>query len=167
LPQGKTGTGMVTSIAFSIPIDSVDYWRKRLNENGVETKEGKRFGDSFIQFEDPHGLSPELVETPIVHSVLSQSSDSKSAAHQLVGFDSATALLRSLKETQSLLGNSMGMVLHDQKATRYRFKMKLDDAIGRFYDVVIDSQAEPGQQGGGTVHHIAFRTPTDDEPKYW
>jgi glyoxalase family protein len=76
-------------------------------------------------------------------------------------------VLKSLEKTQSLLMNSMGMVLHDQEANRYRFKMKPDDAIGRFYDVVIDAQAEPGQQGGGTVHHIAFRTPTDDELKYW
>lgn len=61
----------------------------------------------------------------------------------------------------------MGMELHDQEANRYRFKMKPDDAIGHFYDVVIDAQAEPGRQGGGTVHHIAFRTPTDDKLKYW
>jgi glyoxalase family protein len=33
--------------------------------------------------------------------------------------------------------------------------------------VVIDAQAEKGQQGGGSVHHIAFRTATDDELKYW
>ncbi|MGD8890709.1 MAG: ring-cleaving dioxygenase [Desulfobacterales bacterium] len=167
LPRGKTGAGMVTSIAFSIPIDSVDYWRKRLNENGVETKEGERFGDLLIQFEDPHGLSLELIETPTAHPTSIQSRNPISAAHCIVGFHSATALLRSLKETQSLLMNSMGMVLHDQEANRYRFKMKPVDAIGHFYDVVIDAQAEPGQQGGGTVHHIAFRTSTDDELKYW
>ncbi len=89
------------------------------------------------------------------------------AAHRIVGFHSATALLRSLKETQSLLMNSMGMVLHDQEANRYRFKMKPDDAFGHFYDVIIDADAENGRQGGGIVHHIAFRTPTDDELKYW
>jgi glyoxalase family protein len=44
--------------------------------------------------------------------------------------------------------------------------MKRDDSFGHFYDVVIDAQAENGQQGGGTVHHIAFRTPTDDELKF-
>ena len=167
LPRGKTGAGMVTSIAFSVPIDSVDYWRRRLSEDGVETKGGERFGDSLIQFEDPHGLSLELIETPAAHMTSIQSRSPISAAHSIVGFHSATALLRSLKETQSLLMNSMGMVLHDQEANRYRFKMKRDDAIGRFYDVVIDAQAEHGQQGGGTVHHLAFRTPTDDGLKYW
>ncbi len=167
LSRGKTGAGMVTSIAFSIPMGSVDYWRKRLKVHGIETKEGQRFGDSLIRFQDPHGLFLELIETPTVHSTLTQSNDSKSAAHRIVGFHSATSLLRSLKETRALLINLMGMVLHDKEGNRHRFKMKSDGAFGHFFDVVIDAQAENGLQGGGTVHHIAFRTPTDDEQKYW
>jgi glyoxalase family protein len=167
LPRGKTGAGKVTSIAFAIPKGSSDYWHKQLSVDGVETKEGERFGDSLIQFEDPHGLCLELIETPTVHSTLIQNSNPESAAHRIVGFHSATTLLRSLKKTQSLLMNSMGMALHDKEGNRYRFKMKSDDSFGHFYDVVIDAQAETGQQGGGTVHHIAFRVPTDEELKYW
>ena len=167
LPRGTAGAGMVTSIAFSIPTDSVDYWRKRLNGHGVETKEGQRFGDVFIQFEDPHGLSLELIETASVDSKLKPIHNSESDPHSIAGFHSATALLRSLEETQSLLVNLMGMKLHETEGNRYRFKMKNDNAFGQFYDVVVDSQAKAGRQGGGTVHHIAFRTPTDDEQKYW
>ena len=167
LPRGKTGAGMVTSIAFSIPVGSADYWRKRLNGNGIEIKEGSRFGDHVIQFADPHGLSLELIETPTAHLTLSQSSTQKSVPYRIMGFHSASALLNSLKETQSLLLNLLGMVLHNKEGNRYRFKMESDDSFGHFYDVVIDAQAETGRQGGGTVHHIAFRTPTDDEQKYW
>jgi glyoxalase family protein len=61
----------------------------------------------------------------------------------------------------------MGMKLHDKQGNRYRFKMKREEGCGHFYDVIVDVQAQTGQQGGGTVHHIAFRTPTDDEQKYW
>ncbi|MEJ2283016.1 MAG: ring-cleaving dioxygenase [Desulfobacterales bacterium] len=167
LPRGKTGAGMVTAIAFSIPMGSVDYWRKRLSVDGIETNEGERFGKRVIRFKDPHGLSLELIETPTGPLTLSQSLNSKSAANRIVGFHSATALLRSLEETQSLLVNLMGMKFHDKEGNRYRFKMKRNDAFGHFYDVVIDPQAENGLQGGGTVHHIAFRTPTDEEQKYW
>ena len=167
LPRGNTSAGMVTSTAFSIPQGSGDYWRRRFKVHGTEIKEDERFGDHVIQFEDPHGLSLELVETPKVHSTLIQNSSPELAADRIVGFHSAAALLRSLEETQSLLVNLMGMKLVDQEANRYRFKMGPDDTIGHFYDVVIDAQAEPGRQGGGTVHHIAFRTPTDDELKYW
>ena len=167
LPRGKAGAGMVTAIAFSIPMGSIDCWRKQLSVHGIDTMEGERFGEAFIQFKDPHGLSLELIETPTVHSILNQSRNSKPADNRIVGFHSTTALLRSLEETQSLLVNLMGMKLHDTEGNRYRFKMKRDDAFGHFYDVVIDAQAENGLQGGGTVHHIAFRTPTDEEQKYW
>ena len=167
LPLGEAGAGMVASFAFSIPMGSVDYWRKRLIARGVETTVGQRFGDRLIQFDDPHGLSLELIETPAVHSTLNRSSNPKSAAHGIVGFHSATALLRSLDETQSLLVNLMGMELHDTEDNRYRFKMKNNASFGHFYDLVIDAQAEDGRQGAGTVHHIAFRTPTDAEQEYW
>ena len=167
LPRGRAGAGMVASIAFSIPKGSVEYWRKQLKVHGIESMEGERFGETLIQFEDPHGLPLELIETPTGHTAIDQSSHSKSAAKRIVGFHSATALLRSIEKTQSLLVNLMGMKLHDKEGNRYRFKMTLDDAFGHFYDVVIDAQAENGLQGGGTVHHIAFRTSTDDELKYW
>ena len=167
LPRGKAGAGMVTSIAFSIPMGSVDHWRKRLNDNGIETKEGRRFGEHLIHFKDPDGLSLELTETPSVHSILNQSNNSKSVANRIVGFHSATALLRSLEETQSLLVNLMGMKLLNKEGNRYRFKMTCDDSLGNFYDVVVDAKAQNGRQGAGTVHHIAFRTSTADEQKYW
>ena len=101
LPRGKTGAGMVTAIAFSIPMGSLDYWLKRLNARGIETIEGQRFGERFIQFDDPHGLSLELIESPDVRSTISQSPNPKSTAHGIVGFHSATALLRSLEKSQS------------------------------------------------------------------
>ena len=170
LPRGRAGAGMVTSIAFSIPLDSVDYWRKRLNEIGIKPKEGERFGDRLIQFEDPHGLSLELIETPTVLSNfknLNQSRNSKLDASHIMGFHSATALLRSIDETQSLLVNLMGAELHDTEGNRYRYKMERDDSLEQYYDVVIDAHAENGRQGAGTVHHIAFRTSNDDEQKYW
>jgi glyoxalase family protein len=167
LPRGKAGAGMVTAIAFSIPTGSFDHWRKRLNAHDIEMKEGERFGDRVIQFEDPHGLPLELIETPPKPIPAVSDMDPIAASHLIMGLHSATAVLNSLEETRRLLTDVLGLVLYDREGDRYRFTMKSDDAFGRFYDVVIDPQAESGRQGGGTVHHIAFRTPTDDEQKYW
>jgi glyoxalase family protein len=167
LPRGKAGAGMVTAVAFAIPSGSVDYWRKRLNGHGIETNESKRFGGSLIQFEDPHGLGLELVEMENVPATSALSDGFIAPAHRILGLHSATALQHSVEGIQDLLMNGMGMVLHGKEGDRYRFKMNNDDTCGNFYDVVIDVQAEMGRQGGGTVHHIAFRTPTDDEQKFW
>lgn len=167
LPRGNPGAGMVTSIAFSIPTGSADYWRKRLAVNGIDTNNGERFGDGLIQFEDPHGLSLELIETAAADSTSIRSRDAKSAAYRIGGFHSATTLLASLEETQLLLTNLMGMVGQDKEGNRYRFRTKNGVSFGNFYDVILDDRAENGRQGGGTVHHIAFRTPTEKDQKDW
>jgi hypothetical protein len=71
----------------------------------------------------------ELIETPTAHPTSIQSRNPISAAHRIGGFHSATILLRSLKETQSLLMNLMGMVLYDTNGNYYRFKMKREEII--------------------------------------
>ncbi len=166
-PPGKTGSGMVTAIAFSIPTGSADYWRERLHVHNVAIKEGERFGGRVIQFEDPHGLALELIETPAAHTDNVTKVRPISPNHCIIGLHSATAVLHSFEETRRLLVDVFGMVLHDKEDGRYRFKMKNDDPCGIFYDVVVDAQAENGRQGSGSVHHIAFRTSTDDELKHW
>jgi glyoxalase family protein len=167
LPRGRIGAGKVAAIAFSIPADAADYWQQRLNDHGVETKETERFGDRAIRFEDPHGLSLELIGSPTARSTSILESSPVPPARCIMGIHSATARLHSLEETQFLLMDLMGMVLHSVEGNRYRYKMKNDDSFGDFFDVLIDARAENGLQGGGTVHHIAFRTPTYDEQKYW
>ena len=167
LPSGKAGAGMVTAIAFSIPPGSVDYWRSRLNFNEIRTESTRRFGATTLQFKDPHGLHLELIEIPDLNPVIHRKNHSKPDGNSILGFHSATSLLKSLAETQTVLAEFMGMVLHEKEGNRYRFKMRSDNSLGRFYDVVIDPAAESGKPGGGTVHHIAFRTPTDNEQKYW
>ncbi len=167
LPRGKAGAGMVSAIAFAIPSGSLDYWRKRLNGHGIETAESKRFGDAIIQFEDPHGLVLELVEIQHAPENSLLNDGAITSGHPILGLHSATAVQHAVDDIQDLLVNRMGMELHDIEEDRYRFKMDNDDAFGHFYDVVIDPQVDVGRQGGGTVHHIAFRTPTDDEQRYW
>ena len=166
-PCGKTGAEMVNSIAFSIPTGAIGYWQKRFNRYGIEARESQRFGDRVIQFQDPHGLPLELITTAVAHSNSISKDSPIPTDHCIIGLHSATALLNSLESTQFLLMDLMEMMSRDQEGNRYRFTMKNDDAFGHFFDVVIDPRAENGRQGGSTVHHIAFRTPTNDEQQDW
>jgi predicted esterase/catechol 2,3-dioxygenase-like lactoylglutathione lyase family enzyme len=167
VPRGRIGAGMVAAITFSIPADAVGYWRKRLNDYGIETKETERFGDRTIQFEDPHGLALELIENPTARPTAIWKGSRVPPDRCITGIHSATEWLHSLEETRLLLTDVMGMSFKDKEGNRHRFEMKNDDGSGCFYDAVIDSRAQNARQGGGTVHHIAFRTSTDDEQKYW
>jgi glyoxalase family protein len=167
LPRGKAGAGMVTTTAFSIPFDAVDFWVRRLSAHGIKTQETVRFGDRVIRFEDPHGLSLDLVGVSENPATVPDKISAISSNDAVLGLHSATALLNSLEETRILLVDLMGMTLQSNEGNRFRFRMDIDDPVGGFYDVILDPWAENGRQGGGTVHHVAFRTPTDDGQIYW
>jgi predicted esterase/catechol 2,3-dioxygenase-like lactoylglutathione lyase family enzyme len=143
LPQGRPGTGMITAISLAVPRLSIDFWIQRIGSSGIGVKTDERFGDPVIQFADPHGLPVELIGVadppPIAYWHKSPIADE----HAVSGFHSATATLKSLEEIKTLLMDVMGLTLHD------------------------DPQAPTGRPGGGTVHHIAFRTDNDAAQSVW
>jgi glyoxalase family protein len=53
---GRVGTGQVSTVAFLIPGESVEYWVERLESAGTDVDDpSERFGDSVIPFRDPDG----------------------------------------------------------------------------------------------------------------
>ena len=167
LPAGRPGAGMVTAVAFAISKDSIPYWLKRLEDLGITASLNERFGDPAISFSDPHGLPLELIGTPQQDVSNRWENAGIPTAHAIAGFHSATTLLNRLEPTQRLLSESMGLELVASEHNRYRFKTAEDRCPGHFYDVVVDPAAEMGRPGGGTVHHIAFRTENDQQQLHW
>ena len=167
MPKGVNGRGMVTAVAFEIPIGSSAYWRERLLRQKIETDSTPRFGEEVIGFSDPHGLRLELIATGRAASSSPHTVGSIAPECRIKGFHSATSTLAAFRGTQALLEDGLGMELHGQERERYRFTMKNDTASGLFYDLVVDPEAVNGRQGIGSVHHIAFRTADDKEQLSW
>lgn len=167
LPQGSAGAGMVTAITFAIPRQSFDFWKQRISTEGIRFKTDERFGDPVIQLTDPHGLPVELAVTEDLPPTVYWREGPIAREHAIVGFHSATATLNSLEENKTLLLDVMGLTLYGQEDNRYRFKMNDNASPGHFYDIVVDPQAPLGRPGGGTVHHIAFRTENDTTQSGW
>mgnify|MGYP001260821620 CR=1 FL=1 len=167
LPQGVPGAGMVTAIAFAAPLRAFDFWRRRLERMTCDVKTGERFGDPVLHFADPHGLPLELIgqsEPPVTPHWRAGPVPAENA---ISGFHSATATLHHWPENRALFSSLLGMTLFKQAGNRYRFASGDTRAAGHFWDVVIDPQAPLGQQGGGTVHHIAFRAASDAAQLEW
>ncbi len=164
LPQGKPGTGMVSAIAFAVPRFSVDYWTQRLEGYGIAVATERRFGEPVIRFTDPHGLPLELVGTPSSDDPSERASESQTA---IIGLHSATLLLDRIDATQKTLVDGMGMTPGQPEGSRYRFAMHDANAPGHLLDVIVDPSAGRGRSGGGTVHHIAFRTRDSREQQAW
>ncbi|MDJ0873698.1 MAG: VOC family protein [Desulfobacterales bacterium] len=157
LPRGRAGAGMVTAIAFAIPGESIPYWQERLRRHAVAFAETVQFGAPALRFDDPHGLTLELVAVQKPPTVRAWPESPIPAAHAIRGFHTATVLSRDPDATQALLTQVMGMTRVGKDGDRHRFRMQAQDAPGHFVDLVEDASARIGQQGGGTVHHIAFR----------
>lgn len=166
LPQGQPGAGMVSATSFCVAPESMDFWVKRLSSFGIDTAAGERLGDPVIRFSDPHGLSLEIVGTDEVSSAIHWRSGPIETRHALRGFHSATAAVHDLKETEALLTDGMGLNVIAREGHRVRFQMQ-SRGPGRYFDVVQDPSAPQGRPGGGTVHHIAFRTRDEAEQLQW
>lgn len=167
LPQGTLGAGMVTAIAFAAPLRAFDFWRQRLERMTCDVEIGVRFGDPVLCFTDPHGLPLELIGQSEPPATAHWPAGPIPAENAITGFHSATATLHHWPESRTLFSSLLGMTLFKQAGNRYRFATDDTRAPGHFWDVVIDPQAPLGQQGGGTVHHIAFRTASDAAQLVW
>lgn len=167
LPRGKNGNGMVTALAFEVPVGSLDYWLKRLHRNNIETRQNKRFGEEVIEFADPHGLRLELIAAASSNALALSEDDTIPSEYRIKSLHSATTTLRSLQPTQELLTRELGMVLLAEEGNRFRFAMGDGTISARFYDVVVDPEVENSRQGSGTVHHIAFRASDEEQLLSW
>jgi len=158
--RATKGTGELTYTSFSVPSESLSYWKERLAKYGISTSTPlKRFGDTFIRFEDHDGLGIELVAA---------NNDTRNGwtygnipqEHAILGFHGATLYLRSKDLTEKLLTELMDYKFIAEENNRFRYGTKGEP--GDIIDIQVDPDGRPGMQSAGTVHHIAFRTDNDD-----
>ena len=185
MPKGFRGTGQVITTAFLIPASSIEYWINRLKSQGVSyTGPTKRFDDDeqVITLYDPDGMEIELVahkdaETKKDHVWRKGPIPEEYATR---GFYSATLSLEGYERTADLLIENMGFSKTKSDGNRFRFEIKdKEKIIDDFYsnkqkreldllnspstvDLVCLPYTQRGSMGVGTVHHIAWRTPTDE-----
>ncbi len=164
-PKGRRGAGETIATVFSIPVGSMVYWRERLLSRNIATEENVYFGGTHLSFSDPDGMVLELVEHAETRNARAPRYSDVSAEYAVQGFFGATLLEVSLQRTQSMLG-TMGYRKLNEEGNRSRYAPE-GNALGRFLDIVVDAEAQPGRMGAGTVHHIAFRASDDSAQVDW
>jgi len=185
MSQGKVGSGQVARTAFRVPEGSLDYWEARFDEYGVDYDERvERFGgearsasgsasgdepraETVLPFRDPDGLQVELVavEVPDDDPTVPWTAFVPEE-NAIRGFHSVTLWLADPQPTMDLL-RTMGFEEAGTEQSRgdvpgdERTRFAAGGAVGRYVDVL--PTVEGGRQGHGTVHHVAFQTPTDED----
>ena len=164
--HGNVGTGQVSRTAFRVPEGSLDFWEARFDEYGVDYDERlTRFGETVLPFSDPDGLPIELVACEIPDDDPTVPwTEFVDAECAIRGFHSVTLWLGDPFQTKELL-RTMGFKEVDTEQSPddtpgdERTRFAAGGPVGRYVDVL--PTIEGGRGGHGTVHHVAFQTPTD------
>ena len=166
-PRGRQGTGQVTTISFSIPEKALAYWQDRLASEGISTAQPQqRFDEQVLAFPDPDGLQLELVTHPGAEDRPGWAGGPVPAEYAIRGFSGATLTVDDYELTAPLLTNVMGFRLVGQEGERYRYEVGEGADLARV-DLVNAPELPEGQMAAGTVHHIAWRTPSDEQQLAW
>ena len=154
---GRPGSGQVQATAFTVPAGSLPFWEDHFKRHKIEySPKQERFGQSFIRFKHPSGLSYEVIEdktdnregwtTPEIK---------KDAAAQ--GFHGAVLSVRETTETERFFTEALGFRKTGVDGSYHRFET---GSGGPNKTVTLmhepDRPAGSWDFGAGTVHHIAL-----------
>lgn len=162
VPVGTKGAGQVTTTSFSVPVDSLDWWRARLISLGLAPQDAPpRFGEESLIVTDPSGLTFELVanardaRTP-------WTAGGVGAETAIRGLHSVTMTLASPPGTIAFMQDFLGFTVVNEIAGRTRLAVNGDEP-GKTMEIVHAPEAARAKNGLGTVHHVAMAVATADE----
>lgn len=163
--KGEPGSGQAQVVSFAVPGDALGFWQERLREQEISF-EGptERFGATVLRFEDPDGLSLELVADPGVAEIDGWASPGVPAEHAIRGFWGTTLRLTETSDTKRVLREILGFEKTAEEDGTLRYAT--DAPIGS--SVLLETVEEKrGRNGRGIIHHVAFRAADEEtQQKY-
>lgn len=165
--QGRIGTGQVTLTSFAVPKRALEFWQERLREYQIDWGEsGSALDERGVVFRDPDGLQLELVSSPEANPERAWSDGPVPLEFAIRGFHRATLSEEGYERTAALLTETLGFRLIDNKGNHFRYAVP-HGGTGTIVDVVCAPAGRAGRVAVGTVHHVAWRTPTDEQQRQW
>jgi len=160
---GTKGAGQITTTSFSVPASALDFWRRRLKQQGATTTDRDTgFGEEAISVTDPSGLVIDLVGTraderaPWIRGDVGQE-------EAIRGLHSVTLTIRHPEPSIAFLQEIMGFEVVNEAEGRTRLAAGKRDEPGKTLEIVHAPDAPLAQNGLGTVHHVAFAVSDPDD----
>jgi glyoxalase family protein len=164
--RGRQGTGQVGALALAIPAASLGYWIGRLVQYGVRYDgPARRFDDQVLSFRDPDGLMLELVATQ-ANEVATWEGAPVPAEHAIRGLHSVTLWTDKHAPSARLITETLGFQMTHAEENRLRYSVA-GGGSGAIVDVREIGGFWEGVVAVGTTHHVAWRTPDDDQQTAW
>jgi glyoxalase family protein len=160
--RGKTGTGMATEIGYSVPENSLSFWKDRLSQFNVEHKEIDRiFGEEFLEFIDPDGLILKLIISNDKDERKPWSKGGVDENFAIKGFHNIVLNEKGIKKTADILIGIFGYSETGNEGNRYRFSTNASDTAN-IIDIIESPEEPHGRVAGGSIHHVAFRVKNEE-----
>ena len=162
-PRGRAGDGMIHRLVWRVADEpALGYWEERLAGAGVSVERQP----GTLGFSDPEGLDLELAVAGADERPLTAAAPGIPAAFALRGFDGVRAYAADAEASARALGSVLGFdrstMGGESGAAAWRAGSE-----GRSSRYAYDrAPAATGVQGAGTVHHIAWAVPDDDQPAW-
>jgi len=161
--RGVIGDGQVGVTSYIVPKGAMAFWENRLAKFNVPYTKMNRFGEEYLEFDDPHGLHLEIVEREEGEKNNWKIGEI-TPDNAIKGFGGATLLSKQPEKTAELLEKVMGLEKVGEEGDFVRFRSSGD--IGNMIDLKLTTIGS-GQMGTGTVHHIAWRAIDDNDQLEW
>jgi glyoxalase family protein len=145
-PEGRTGAGNVHTIVWRVGEEgALDFWERRLSEEGVEA----RRGEGTLDFSDHEGLRHRLALTQVSDPPLLGESPEVPGEYALQGFDGVLAYAKDAESSAAFLSDVLAMDVLAQGRWEARGEIR-----GGWYQID-PAPAERRRFGGGIVQHVA------------
>ncbi len=169
----REGAGAVSAIAFGVNgQETLAWWLERFDQFKVEHSPIQTRGEqALITFRDPEGQRLELIDVAGRLQSSYWQGSSVPEAFAIQGFAAVRLIERSLTLSATFLTETLGFrqttsYQSEADTTVYVFEVG-PGGPGAEVHLDIRPTAQFTRQGIGGVHHVAFRTPDEEEQQQW
>jgi len=161
-PHAQPGAGQTLAVTFSVPPESLAFWRTRLHEHGIPFADGRpRFDDECLVLRDSSGLILELMAAADARTPWESTID---RAHAVRGLHSVAIVVEWAESTIDFFVNALGWRQAREEPGRIRVVFG-EEEPGRIIDVLHDHDATPAIDGIGCVRSVALTVDDLDETR--
>jgi len=153
--RGRPGAGMVHTITWRVATeDALSFWEERLSGKGVETERP----DSRLVFHDPEGLRLELAVVETADEPLVADHPEVPRELALQGFDGVRAFSEDPERSRVFFEQALDF--ERRQGTTWEAR---GEERGSLYELDPPPASGRGFGGAGTVHHVAWASPKDEQ----
>ena len=160
--RGSAGPGMIHRVTWRVADEkALDFWEERLRQNHVPLE---RFSGA-LRFRDPEGLELELAASRTQEQALTAAAADIPRRHAIQGFDGVRAFASDPRRSAGPLADTLGFAEAPGFAAGDDTWRVAGSERSSFYAYDPAPQTRP-VQGAGTVPHIAWAVPDQDQPAW-